>query len=131
MVPLARRLLLVLAAATVLAAAPAIVPVRMAWSAPELRLRELPAPAPLTFRVPVAGLTVPMARAVTVPFEATHLGVRFRGDESAPVEVRTAGAGGEWGPWQRVEVAHDLGDEARGEVLTGLVRTGAARRIQA
>jgi hypothetical protein len=130
-VPFARRLLVVLAIATVLAAAPAVVPVRMAWSAPELRLREVPAPAPLRYRVPVASITVSMARAATVPFDASHLGVRWRGDESAPVEVRTAGGGGAWGPWQQVEVAHDLGDEERGEVLTGLVRAGAARRIQA
>ena len=123
--------MVVLATAAVLAAAPAVVPVRMAWSAPELRLQELPAPAPLRFRVPVAGITVSMARAARVPFEASHLGVRWRGDEAATVEVRSAGAGGPWGPWQRVEVAHDLGDEERGEVLTGLVRTGAARRLQA
>ena len=92
-----------------------LVPVPLAWSAPGVRLAELAAGA---------------ARVLPLPFELSHVGVRWSGSEEAGVEVRTALVPGVWGPWQPLPVAHDLGDPDRGRVLSGLVRADGARFAQ-
>ncbi|MGQ0521803.1 MAG: peptidoglycan recognition protein family protein [Actinomycetota bacterium] len=127
---LPRRPLVVAALAVLLAGAGAVVPVRMAWSAPELRYLELAAPSAPTMPVPFRRLALPVARTRSVPFAATHLGVRWTGAEDAGVEVRTAPATGRWGPWRAVEVAHDLGSEERRRVVSGLLRVDGARQVQ-
>jgi hypothetical protein len=126
-----RRLCLAVAGAAVVTSATVVAPVAMAWSAPALRVAELTAPAPRTVSTPFARLTIPLARALAAPFELSHLGVRWIGSESAVVEVRTALLPGAWGPWRAVAVAHDLGDEKAEKVLSGLVRAGGARFVQA
>ena len=126
----ARRLLAAAVVALVLSVAAVVVPVRMAWSAPELRVAELAVPAVRRVAVPFARLVPPLARAVEAPFGVSHLGVRWTGDEDAVVEVRTAAVPGLWGPWRAVEVAHDLGDRARRQVLSGLVRAGGDPHVQ-
>lgn len=93
-----------------------LVPVPLAWSAPRVQLAELAAGA---------------ARVLPLPFQPSHLGVRWEGSEEAGVEVRTALVPGVWGPWQPVAVAHDLGDPDRGQVLSGLLRADGARYAQA
>lgn len=131
MPPFLRRLATVVAIAAVLAAAPVVVPVSMAWSAPQLRFAELAVPAPRTVPAPFARIALPLARGLTAPFELSHLGVRWTGSEDAVVEVRTAAVAGAWGPWRALEVSHDLGDEAKREVLSGLVRADGANLVQA
>jgi hypothetical protein len=126
----ARRLLATAVVALVLSVAAVVVPVRMAWSAPELRVAELGVPGVRRLAVPFARLAPPLARAVTAPFAVSHLGVRWTGGEDAVVEVRTADAPGAWDRWRAVEVAHDLGDEGRREVLSGLVRASGDRHVQ-
>lgn len=126
----ARRLLAAAVVALVLSVAAVVVPVRMAWSAPELRVAELGVPGVRRLAVPFARLAPPLARAVSAPFAVSHLGVRWTGDEDAVVEVRTADAPGAWGAWRAVEVAHDLGDEGRREVLSGLERASGDRHVQ-
>jgi hypothetical protein len=64
------------------------------------------------------------------PFPASHIGVRWRGTETAPVEVR-AGRPGRMGPWRPMAVSHDLGDEERGIRFSGLLRADGATRVQA
>ena len=127
----ARRTVVVALAALAFSAAAVVQPVSMAWSAPELRFAEVPVPAVRRIAVPFRRLATSLPRAVTVPFPASHLGVRWTGGEDAVVEVRTAVVGGLWGPWRAMEVAHDLGDERRAEVLSGLVRAGGASLFQA
>ena len=100
----------------VLAMAWTVVPVRLAWGAPRVRVSELATAA---------------GRAVSTPFALSHLGVRWSGSEDAPVEVRTAVVPGAWGPWRRVEVSHDLGDPARQTVFSGLLRADGARFAEA
>ncbi|MGI8684474.1 MAG: N-acetylmuramoyl-L-alanine amidase [Acidimicrobiales bacterium] len=131
MTPFLRRLVTAVAGAAVLTAASVVAPVSMAWSAPQLRFVEMGVPAPSTVSAPFARLVLPLARVLTAPFELSHLGVRWTGSEDAVVEVRTAVVAGAWGPWQAVAVSHDLGDERRHEVLSGLVRADGARLVQA
>ena len=119
------------AAGAVAVVASVVSPISMAWSAPELRVAELAVPAAPSVAVPFARLTLPLATALRSPFEMSHLGVRWTGGEEVVVEVRTATAPGAWGPWQAVEVAHDLGREARRRVLSGLLRVDGARLVQA
>ena len=126
----ARRLVVAGVATLVLSAAAVVAPVDMAWSAPALRVAELPVPVARRVAVPFARLAAPLARTVGVPFAASHLGVRWTGTEDAVVEARTSALPGVWGPWQQVEVAHDLGDAARHRVLSGLLRAGGASRVQ-
>lgn len=128
--PLPRRLTAVVVTAAVLAVAPAVVPVRMAWSAPGVQFVELAPPRGTGLLGPFAGVTRTPARPVTVPFALSHLGVRWTGDEEAVVEVRTASRPGAWGRWRPLEVAHDLGDDARAQVLSGLVGAPGARLVQ-
>lgn len=45
---------------------------------------------PRTVPAPFARIALPLARALTAPFELSHLGVRWTGSEDAVVEVRTA-----------------------------------------
>ena len=131
MAPFARRLAATIAGAAVLSAASVLAPISMAWSAPQPRFAELVVPPPSTVPMPFARLVLPFARVLTAPFQLSHLGVRWTGSEDAVVEVRTASTPGAWGPWRVVEVSHDLGDETRREVLSGLVRADGARLVQA
>ena len=116
--------------ATAVALAPAVAPVRMAWSAPRVRFVELAVPGATGLVGRFAPLTRRLARPVAVPFALSHLGVRWTGDEEAVVEVRTTALPGGWGRWIPVEVAHDLGDDERGQVLSGLVGAPGARMVQ-
>ena len=131
MAPILRRLAAALAGAAVVTAASAVAPIPMAWSAPQLRIAELAVPAMPTLSTTFARIRLPFVRAVTTPFPLSHLGVRWTGTEGAVVEIRTAAVPGRWGPWERVDVSHDLGDEHRREVLSGLVRADGARLVQA
>ena len=105
------RLLVALA----IVAAIVAVPVRMAWSAPQTRL------------VMLAGADD--AGGEEVPFPASHVGLRWSGDENAVVQVRWA-VDGTWRPWEDVTVAHDLEDRRRRLVYSGLVRTDGASKLQ-
>lgn len=115
----------------VVTAASVVAPISMAWSAPQLRVAELAVPAVPSLPAPFARISRPSARSMTAPFPLSHLGVRWTGSEGAVVEVRTSAAPGGWGPWERVDVSHDLGDEERRQVLSGLVRADGARLVQA
>ena len=89
-------------------------PVRMAWGSPSTRATLL--------RDAAAG-------ARSVGFPASHLGVRWAGDEEAVVEVRTQGPSG-WTAWQPVTVDHDLTDVAGGPVIAGLLRVDRAEKVE-
>ncbi|HET7488062.1 MAG TPA: peptidoglycan recognition protein [Acidimicrobiales bacterium] len=121
---------MVVVGAVVLSAASAVVPVSMAWGGPATRLASLAAPPAPTLSVPFARAPLGVGRSLALPFPVSHLGVRWKGSDSAVVEVRTAERAGQWGPWRVAEVAHDLGDEAHRVVLSGLVRAGGARFAQ-
>jgi hypothetical protein len=101
--------------ALLVVAATLLVPVRMAWSAPETRLDLLDE----------AG----EAAGEAVDFPATHLALRWTGSHDASVQVRWRTAAG-WQPWQGVAVAHDLEDSDRGVVYSGLLRAPGAVRVQ-
>ena len=131
MATLLRRLALAVAGAGVITTATVVAPVSMAWSAPQVRIAELAVPARSSVAMPFASLVPPLARALTAPFRLSHLGVKWTGSEGAVVEVRTAVVDGVWGPWQTVEVAHDLGNEKAHKVLSGLVRADGAQLVQA
>ncbi|MGH9001826.1 MAG: N-acetylmuramoyl-L-alanine amidase, partial [Acidimicrobiia bacterium] len=66
---------------------------------------------------------------VSTPFPLSHVGVQWVGREDAAIEVRT-GTPGQFGPWQRLGVAHDLGDEGAGLHLSGLARADGATVVQ-
>lgn len=131
MTPLLRRLATIVTGAALLAAASVVAPISMAWSAPQVRFAELTVPPATTVSVLTARLAIPLVRALATPFELSHLGVRWTGSEDAAVEVRTAAVAGAWAPWRTVEVSHDLGNEKRREVLSGLVRADGAHLVQA
>ncbi|MGH9181458.1 MAG: N-acetylmuramoyl-L-alanine amidase, partial [Acidimicrobiales bacterium] len=109
------RLLPRLLAVLALAAAAVIVPVEMAWGTPETRMALLEEPDGSSGQ--------------SVPFPATHLGLRWSGDDNAVVEVRWE-RGGVWQAWQPVAVAHDLQDTARGLVYSGILLADGATRVQ-
>jgi hypothetical protein len=90
---------LVLAAATVL-------PVRTVWSDPAVRLDELDADP---------------GQVVDLTYPSSHLGVRWTGEDGDRIELRWRAAGAPWTAWQAVEDWHDLGDEATGTHLSGLI----------
>jgi hypothetical protein len=79
--------------------------------------------------VPVRADGSARTAAVRLPFPATHIGLRWEGEEDAPVEIRWQGTGG-WGPWAAVPVWEDAGDHDAGVVASGLLRPAAnARRL--
>jgi hypothetical protein len=91
--------LVVLAAATVL-------PIRTAWSAPEVRLDEQSAdPGEL----------------VDLRYPSSHLAVRWTGTEADVVALRWRAQGGPWSAWEDVTVSHDLTEEGSSTVVSGLV----------
>ena len=97
-------------------AAAFFVPVRMAWSAPQTRL-------------------VMLNRAAGpggegVPFPASHVGLRWSGDDHAVVQVRWV-VDGVWRAWEDVTVSHDLEDRRHQLVYSGLVRADGASRLEA
>jgi N-acetylmuramoyl-L-alanine amidase len=94
----------------------AILPVAPAAAAPSV---ESAATAPSSR--PGPSVVAPLAGDVALPFPATHVGLRWRGAESDAVDVRWRGPG-EWGPWQRLAVWDDAGDDHAGIVASGLVR---------
>jgi len=100
-----RRALQVLFAALIVLAGSAL-PIQTAWAEPEVRLQEVAA---------WAGLPVSLDHA------ASHLGVRWTGDDDAVVELRSRPTGAAWTAWEAMAVAHDMGDEERRDVRTGLV----------
>jgi hypothetical protein len=85
-------------------AATVMVPARVAWSEPLVRLDEQP---------------VAPGESVDLTYDSSHLGVRWHGQETDRLELRWHNARG-WSPWVPVEASHDLGDEARGILLSGL-----------
>ncbi len=101
--------------ALVVVLAGVVLPVRTAWSAPQVRLEEVAAPPGAT---------------VELPHPSSHLGVRWRGDDGDAVEVRWRATGEEWSEWQPVTISHDLGDEERGVILSGLVIAHVATAAQ-
>ena len=90
-----------------------------------------PADGHVTPTTRLAVLPAGDGRPVAAPFPVSHVGLRWRGSEDAAMEIRTAAAAGRWGPWRPVGVAHDLGDEAAGVRLSGLLRADGARLVQA
>ena len=66
---------------------------------------------------------------VATPFAISHLGARWRGSEDALVEVRS-GTSRALGPWRPLAVAHDLGDETKGDRRSGLLRADGATVVQ-
>ena len=92
-----------------------VVPVPMAFGAPETRVD-------LLERAAEAG-------GEEAGFPASHVGLRWQGSDDAAVEVRWH-VDGRWQPWQGVPVAHDLEDDRRGVVYSGLLRVPGASRIQ-
>jgi len=92
-----------------------VVPVRMAWSAPETRLEVLD--------------DASVAGGEPVAFPATHMAVRWSGEDDADVRLRWRTDAG-WQPWEQVTVAHDLEDHERGVVYSGLVLAPGATRVQ-
>jgi len=112
MTPLLPRSLAVLA----VVAASVAVPVRMVEGGPATRMALLDEPDRPTGEA--------------LPFPATHLGLRWSGAHDATVEVRWE-VGGAWQPWQAAPVAHDLEDEARGLVYSGILVAAGAERVEA
>ncbi|HEX2038375.1 MAG TPA: peptidoglycan recognition protein, partial [Acidimicrobiales bacterium] len=98
---------------TVIAAAIGLVqlaPVPMAWSAPATRTAVVPGAV--------------LRGGAELAFPASHVGVRWQGDEEAAVEVRWDG-----GPWQPV---HHNEDMTTGDVVyADLVGVGRAERVEA
>ncbi|HEX7168043.1 MAG TPA: N-acetylmuramoyl-L-alanine amidase [Acidimicrobiales bacterium] len=93
-----------------------VLPVRTSWGAPVVRVDEVDA-AP--------GATVDLG------YPSSHLGVRWQGEETDVIALRWRSTPTEaWRPWETVEVAHDLGDEARGIHLSGLLVAKDAREAQ-
>jgi hypothetical protein len=83
-----------------------VLPVRTAWSAPAVRLDEVAAHP---------------GRTVDLTHPSSHVGVRWIGAETDELELRWRAAGGGWSGWLPVEISHDLGDEAAGVRLSGLL----------
>ena len=104
---LARRAVVVL----VVLAAATLAPIRTAWSAPAVRLDELAADP---------------GEIVDLTHPSSHLGVRWVGEETVELVLRWRAQGARWSAWIPVEVAHDLGDEAAGIRLSGLIVTDDA-----
>ena len=90
-----------------------LVPVPMAWGAPQTRIA-----------------VVGDARGGRPsPFPASHFGIRWTGDEEAVVHVRSRNAEG-WTPWRQVGVDHDMTEGAGGVVYSSLVTTERAERVE-
>ena len=83
-----------------------VVPVRTAWSLPEVR---------------VAEIAVANNGHVALPSPASHLGVRWIGNDDAELELRWRSHEGPWSAWQHVDASDDLGDPTRGIVLSDLL----------
>jgi hypothetical protein len=93
-----------------------VLPIRTAFAAPEVRLDELDADPGTT---------------VDLPHPSSHLGVRWRGEETDVIALRwRSHVDGPWQAWQNVDVSHDLGDEERGIFLSGLLVADDARQAQ-
>ena len=90
---------LVMAAATVL-------PIRTAWSAPDVRLDELAAEP---------------GAVVDLTYPSSHLGVRWIGEKTDGLQVRWRAASAPWSSWVPVVVAPELGDDAADVRLSGLL----------
>ena len=111
--PLTSRRVIVALVATLFAT---VLPIRTAWSEPVVR---------------IADVAVAPGEVASLPHPSSHLGVRWVGDEDDQIELRwrpDAAAG--WVPWTAVEVSHDLGDEARGVRLSGLLVAEDARHVE-
>jgi hypothetical protein len=91
--------LVVLAAATVL-------PVRTAWSLPEVRLDEQ---------------AVAAGDVVDLTYPSSHLAVKWTGTESDVVAVRWRALDGPWSPREEATVSHDLSDDDAGHQVSGLI----------
>ena len=109
-----RRAVQVLVAALVVLASSAL-PIETAWAEPEVRLQELP---------------ISSDSPASLAHPTSHLGLRWTGDEDAVIELRARPGRGPWTTWERLEVAHDLGDEERREVRTGLVLASDAVTVE-
>ena len=83
---ISRRLAIALAAAIAVATLP--FSPRLAWGAPETR---------------IAPVSAEVGAPVSLPFLASHLGVRWTGDGSEHLEVRWQSASGAWSSWEHAE----------------------------
>src|SRR5688500_18725326 len=123
-----------LRAAAVAAAAgfAVLAPIRMAEGAPKTRFAVVPASVTSEARVAAALPEVPPAPTPVIdsPFPLSHVGVRWIGSEDAAVDLRLAGADGEWEPWRAMPVAHDLEDGDGGPILSELIRAQGATQFQ-
>lgn len=104
----------VFVAVLVLAAA-SVLPVPMVWAAPAVRLEEVRSPA---------GQPVSLSR------PASHLGVRWIGEETDVIQLRWRNPRGGWSGWLPVEVSEDLGDDTTDVRMSGLVPVEDATRVQ-
>ncbi|MEO7442764.1 MAG: hypothetical protein ABIW46_04450, partial [Acidimicrobiales bacterium] len=111
MTRLLARCLVVLA----VTAAAVVAPVEMAWGLPDTRMALLD--------------SADRPAGEAVPFPATHLGLRWSGGDDAVVEVRWE-SDGAWRLWEQVEVAHDLEDEEKRLIYSGILRVDGAERVQ-
>ena len=94
----------------------------------EIRITSLPVrPVPRS-AFPGAAAGLMQFGALRLPFPASHVGLRWQGSEAALVEICWQVAG-EWGPWRRLSVWEDAGDDDADVVAAGLVRPaqGATR----
>ncbi|MGQ0521881.1 MAG: N-acetylmuramoyl-L-alanine amidase [Actinomycetota bacterium] len=90
-------------------------PVPMAWSAPATRMEVLD------------DTSAPGGQDIAFP--ASHLGLSWQGSDEARVQVRWE-VDGDWLDWEDAPVAHDLDDEERGIVYSGLLRAPGGSRAQ-
>jgi hypothetical protein len=99
------RLRRVIAGLVVLAAA-TVLPIRTAWSLPEVRLDEQ---------------AVDAGAVVDLTYPSSHLAVKWTGAETDVVALRWRAAGGPWSAWEEATVSHDLSDGETGKQASGLV----------
>src|SRR5438045_1529769 len=72
---------------------------------------------------------VAAAAPTTMPYPLSHVAVTWTGSEDAVVRVRWAADGGDWQPWQTVQVDHDMTDGGDGTVYSSLLRADGAVRV--
>ena len=70
-----------------------------------------------------------MPRGEVLPFTASHLGLRWSGDDEDVVELRWMTASG-WQPWVEAPIAHDLEDAAAGLIYSGIIGADGAERVE-
>ena len=100
-----------LLAALVIVAA-TLLPVRMAWSEPSVRVADVAAVA---------------STVALLPYPASHLALRWNGSAASDaIEVRWRAPAAPWSPWARVVPDEDSSDAPSGRVASALILTSDA-----